>query len=713
MVCGSRWTCILLSLIDIVCDSNKTAARRVPRNSVEFESDILARFLPRHGGGGCHLVSNHLSSHQFETQDPSLFDVATHVPGPVGSLPLTAEMLRSRPSGDVFGWTQNAGMGWEPSAIGGKEVLILSTHGGIRAPDGTPIALGYHTGHWEVGLLMEAAAHELKGAGAVPFAASCTDPCDGRSQGTPAMFDSLAYRNDAATIFRRLIRSLPTRSGVLGVATCDKGLPAMMMALAASHDLPCVLIPGGVTLLPVEGDDAGRVQTIGVRFVHGELSLEEASELGCRACASPGGGCQFLGTAATSQVIGEALGMSLGHSALAPSGHPIWLDMARRSARALLALEQRGLTMRDVLTDAAVHNAMVTYAAFGGSTNLILHLPAIAHAAGLRRPTARDWTDVNRRVPRIVDALPNGPRHHPTIQVFLAGGVPEVMLHLRRAGLLDTSVLTVSGVTLGEQLDEWESSERRTRLRAQLQSRDGVDPDDVILAPEVAAARGLTSTVCFPTGNLAPDGAVIKSTAIDPSVLSADGVYRFTGPAKVFLTEPSAMAAIKEGRIQPGDVLVLICRGPMGAGMEETYQLTSALRYLPFGKNVAILTDARFSGVSTGACIGHVSPEALAGGPIGKLRDGDLIQIVVDRVKLEGAVDLVGEGGVFAGVEAGSALLDVRTARADLAPDPTLPDDTRLWAALQDVGGGTWGGCVFDVDAIVKVLAAGRRALEG
>ena len=311
-------------------------------------------------------MSNHLSSHQFETQDPSLFDVATHVPGPVGSLPLTAEMLRSRPSGDVFGWTQNAGMGWEPSAIGGKEVLILSTHGGIRAPDGTPIALGYHTGHWEVGLLMEAAAHELKGAGAVPFAASCTDPCDGRSQGTPAMFDSLAYRNDAATIFRRLIRSLPTRSGVLGVATCDKGLPAMMMALAASHDLPCVLIPGGVTLLPVEGDDAGRVQTIGVRFVHGELSLEEASELGCRACASPGGGCQFLGTAATSQVIGEALGMSLGHSALAPSGHPIWLDMARRSARALLALEQRGLTMRDVLTDAAVHNAMVTYAAFGG-----------------------------------------------------------------------------------------------------------------------------------------------------------------------------------------------------------------------------------------------------------------------------------------------------------------------------------------------------------
>ena len=654
-----------------------------------------------------------MSFKQFDTSDPSLFEIATHVPGPAGALPLTAEMLRSRPSGDVFGWTQNAGMGWEPAAIGGKEFLILSTHGGIRAPDGTPIALGYHTGHWEVGLLMEAAAREFKSARAVPFAASCTDPCDGRSQGTPAMFDSLAYRNDAATVFRRLIRSLPTRSGVLGVATCDKGLPAMMMALAGSPDLPCVLVPGGVTLLPVEGDDAGRVQTIGVRFVHGELSLEEASELGCRACASPGGGCQFLGTAATSQVVGEALGMSLGHSALAPSGHPIWLDMARRSAHALMALERRGIRMKDILSAAALHNAMVTHAAFGGSTNLILHVPAIAHAAGLRRPTARDWTDINRRVPRIVDALPNGPRHHPTIHVFLAGGVPEVMLHLRRAGLLETGALTASGVTLGEQLDEWESSERRRRLRAELLARDGVNADDVIMAPDDAKARGLTSTVCFPVGNLAPEGAVIKSTAIDPSVLSPDGVYRFTGPARVFTTEPAAMAAIKEGRIHAGDVLVLICRGPMGAGMEETYQLTSAMRYLPFGKHVAILTDARFSGVSTGACIGHVSPEALAGGPIGKLRDGDLVQIEVDRVKLEGSVNMIGENGAAVGIDAGTALLASRRVRSDLTRDPALPDDTRLWAALQDASGGTWGGCVFDVDAIVKALAAGRRAIEG
>lgn len=653
-----------------------------------------------------------MTANQFDTADPTLYDIATHVPGPTGSLPLTEAFLKERPSGDVFGWTQNAGMGWEPSAMTGPEFLILSTHGGVRAPDGTPIALGYHTGHWEVGLLVEAAARELKSSGAIPFAAACTDPCDGRSQGTPAMFDSLAYRNDAATVFRRLIRSLPTGRGVVGVATCDKGLPAMMMALAGIHDLPSVLVPGGVTLLPIEGDDAGRVQTIGVRFVHGEISLQEAADLGCRACASPGGGCQFLGTAATSQVVGEALGMSLGHAALAPSGHPIWLDMARRSARALTALAARGLTMRDILTEKSLHNAMVTHAAFGGSTNLILHIPAIAHAAGLRRPDVQDWTDINRRVPRLVDALPNGPRHHPTIQVFLAGGVPEVMLHLRRAGLLHTDALTASGVTLGEQLDQWEASQRRTELRARLRERDGVDPDDVILSPENAATRGLTSTVCFPTGNLAPQGAVIKSTAIDPSVIGPDGVFRFKGPAKVFLTEPAAMAAIKSGAINRGDVMVLICRGPMGAGMEETYQLTSALKYLPFGKHVAILTDARFSGVSTGACIGHVSPEALAGGPIGKLRDGDLIEITIDRNRLEGSVHFVGENGVAVGPEAGAAILRDRPSRTDLAPDAKLPDDSRLWAALQDASGGTWGGCVYDVEAIVKTLAAGRKALS-
>lgn len=651
-----------------------------------------------------------MNNNPFDFDDPRQCEIHSRAEGPPGALPLTAEMLRNQPSGNLFGWTQNAAMGWKAEELGGKEFLMLSTHGGIRDKDGTPIALGYHTGHWEIGLLMEAAAHVFKDAGSIAFAATCSDPCDGRSQGTTAMFDSLPFRNDAATVFRRLIRSLPTCSGVLGVATCDKGLPAMMMALAGSRHLPCVLVPGGVTLLPLQGEDAGKVQTIGARFAHGLISLAEASEIGCRACATPGGGCQFLGTAATSQVIGEALGLSVGHSALAPSGHPIWIEMAQRSARALMELESRPITIGDILTDAAVENALVLHAAFGGSTNLIVHLPAIAHAGGLKRPTASDWAHANRRVPRIVDVLPNGPRNHPTVQVFQAGGVPEVMLHLRRAGLLNTKVLTVDGMTLGDRLDAWEDSERRRLVRSSLE-REGVDPNDVILSFDEAKRRGMTSTVCFPHGNLAPEGSVVKSTAIDPSVVGEDGVYRITGPAKVFVTEKQAMQAIKSGKISAGDVLVLMSRGPMGSGMEETFQLTGALRYLPFGKHVALITDARFSGVSTGACIGHVSPEALAGGPIGKIREGDMIEIVINRKTLEGSINLVGESGSAMNTEEGFRILEGRTPNPDLAEDPSLPDDTRIWAALQDISGGTWGGAVYDCESILKVIAAGKRAL--
>jgi len=640
----------------------------------------------------------------IDSGDESIFDVRTHARGPEGALPLTAEMLLEQPSGNLFGLTQNAGMGWAPEALGGKQILILSTHGGVRAADGTPIALGYHTGHWEVGLLVAEAARELKAQRAIPFAGACTDPCDGRTQGTTGMFDSLPYRNDASIVLRRLIRSLPTRGGVIGIATCDKGLPAMMMALAGSPDLPCALVPGGVTLLPEQGEDAGKVQTIGARFAYHEISLEEAAEVGCRACASPGGGCQFLGTAATSQVVGEALGLALTHSALAPSGQPVWIDMARRTARSILRLAELRLRTRDIVTQNAIENAMILHAAFGGSTNLLLHIPAIAHAAGLPRPSVADWNRVNRSIPRLVDALPNGPRNHPTVQVFLAGGVPEVMLHLRRAGLLNAKALTASGESLDTMLDWWEESDRRRRFRGRLQELDRVAADDVILSPDSARARGLTSTVCFPHGNLAPEGAVVKSTAIDPSVVDADGVYRMRGPARVFVTEHEAIHAIKKRQIGEGDVIVLICRGPMGSGMEETYQITSALKFLPFGKHVAVLTDARFSGVSTGACIGHISPEALAGGPVGRLRDGDLIEITVDRNKLEGHVNFMGEGGEQFDAEEGHRRLTLRAPREDLRPDPALPEDTRLWAALQHASGGIWGGCVYDAEAIIRSL---------
>jgi len=645
----------------------------------------------------------------FDSAAEEIYKIKTHASGPAGSLPITEEMLLNRPSGDLFGLTQNVGMGWNAAESGGKQFLILSTQGGLRAPDGKPVALGYHTGHWEIGLLVHAAAEEFRKLKSIPFAGFCSDPCDGRTQGTTGMFDSLPYRNDAAIIFRRLARSLPLRAGVLGIATCDKGLPAMMMAVAGLHDLPCVIVPGGVTLPATGAEDAGTIQTLGARYAHGLVTLSEAADLGCRACGTPGGGCQFLGTAATSQVVGEALGLSLPHSALAPSGQPVWLDIAIRSARALHQLNERKLVTRKILTDASIQNAMVVHAAFGGSTNLLLHIPAIAHAAGLKLPAVDDWISVSRCVPRLVSVLPNGPVHHPTVRVFLAGGVPEVMLHLRELNLLDINALTVTGKTLGENLDWWEKSERRDRFKKLLHELDGVNPDEVIFSPEQARARGLTGTMIFPRGNLAPEGSVCKATAIDPSMVDADGVYRKEGPARVFVSEQGAMAAIKEGRIKAGDVLVLVGIGPMGTGMEETYQVTGALKHLPFGKYVTLLTDARFSGLSTGACIGHIGPEGLAGGAIGKILDGDIIRVIIDRNRCEGTIDLVGKNQKQFTPEEGIKILSRRPPRKDLSPNAALPDDTRLWAALQQASGGTWAGCVYDPDKIVEMLARSRR----
>lgn len=630
--------------------------------------------------------------------------------GPSGSLPLTKEMLLHSPSGDLFGFSQNVGMGWDPAMLTGPQTLILSTLGGLRADDGTPLALGYHTGHWELGLLVREAAIELRSLGSLPFAAYCSDPCDGRSQGTAGMMDSLPYRNTAAEAFGRLIRSLPTRRGLLGIATCDKGLPAMMMALARAGDQPGVLVPGGVTLPPIEGEDAGTVQSIGARFAHGELTLEEASQLGCVACASPGGGCQFLGTAASSQVIAEALGMALPHSALVPSGEPVWLELARVSARALLALIERKIPLQQIVTDKAIANALAVHAAFGGSTNLLLHLPAIAASAGVRRPVAEDWIRVNREVPRFVDVLPNGPRHFKTVQVYLAGGVPEVMLHLRELGALHLDALTVSGKTVGENLEQWERSDRRAFFHEELRRQDGVDPADVVIGPKRARDAGLGSTVVFPRGNLVPEGSVVKATAIDVS-LCQDGVYHHRGPARVFLNEDDAIAAIKStgsDAIHPGDIIVLICRGPRGAGLPETSQITMALKYTKALKHIALLTDGRFSGFSSGPCIGHIGPEALDGGPIGKILDGDIIEIVIDRNSLEGTVQLVGAAETPAdrfGAPEGDRILASRKPRADLRPDPNLPPETLLWGALQRSGGGIWGGCVVDIDTVVRLLS--------
>jgi putative YjhG/YagF family dehydratase len=624
-----------------------------------------------------------------------------------GKLPLSEEMLLNAPSGDLFGLTQNAGMGWNPDDTNLDQYLILSTPGGLRADNGQPVALGYHTGHWEIGLLVREAARTFKECRALPFASYCSDPCDGRTQGTEGMFDSLPYRNDAAIVMRRLIRSLPRRKGVMGITTCDKGLPALMMALASTGDLPGIIVPGGSTLPTKDAEDTARIQSLGTRFAHQLIDRDYAAEMGCRSCGSAGGGCHFLGTAASSQVVAEAFGMAIPHSALCPSGEKVWLDIAHRSALALLNLSIKNIPLHRILTQESLENAMLVFAAFGGSTNMLLHIPAVAHEAGLMIPDLDDWKRINKLVPRLVDALPNGPKNFPTAHVYAAGGVPEVMLHLRDMGLLNLGVMTVTGKTLDENLKWWETSERRRAIKARLNELHDVNPGSIIMDTDSAKKAGLTSTVVFPSGNIAPQGSVIKATSIDPDLIDGNKVYSHTSHARVFVSEKDAIRAIKgqsNSPIQQGDIIILIGCGPIGTGMEETYQLTSALKYIPWGKHVPVITDARFSGVSTGACIGHVGPEALAGGPVGKLKDGDLIEIIIDQKNLTGSIHFIGEGSERYSPEKAAEVLNSRPLHGDLKAAEKLPDDTRLWAALQNVSGGTWAGCIYDVDRIIDKL---------
>ena len=661
------------------------------------------------------VTKNFLDPGQLEIEDESIFLIQTHSQGPSGKIELSDEVLKHAPSGNLFGLSQNVGMGWSPKNFLGPQFLILNSHGGVRSEDGSPIALGYHTGHWEIGLLVKRAAEEIKKLGGIPFAAHISDPCDGRSQGTTAMFDSLAYRNDASLVMRRLARSLPTAEGVMAIATCDKSMPAMLMALAELRDVPTIRIPGGVTLSPTDGEDAGKAQSVGIRYAQGELAKDKAEEILCRTCATPGGGCQFLGTAATSQVIGEALGLSLPHSALSPSGFPVWFELATRSTKALNNLHKKKISTSQILTPSAIRNAMIIHAACGGSSNLIIHLAAIAYHAGIKRPTVQEWDEVNRLVPRLVDVLPNGPNGYSTAQFFLAGGVPELMCRLKDLDLLELEALTCTGDSIGANLEAWEKSVRRKRFRDLLIKLDQINPDDVIHTKEKAAGKGMTSTLCFPTGNLAPDGSVIKSTAIDSSMLDQNGIYKQTGPAKVFTTEREAVRAVKglgDCKIQPGDIIILSGRGPLGAGMEEVAQVALALKHLSWGKQVALLTDARFSGVSTGACIGHISPEALAGGPIGKIVDNDLIQLALATKNLGGSINFVGSIEEKLDFQKAENILNERNPNEKLEADPRLHADTKLWAALQNISGGTWGGCVFDTEKIIKTLHAGQIALN-
>ena len=571
----------------------------------------------------------------LDTSGDALRATRTKADGPPGRLPITPAMLLDEPSGHLFGMTQDAGMGWNPAEVARPQVLIAEHAGRAARRRRHADRAGLPHGPLGDRPAGPGGRGDAAPEGALPFAAYCSDPCDGRTQGTAGMFDSLPYRNDAAITMRRLIRSLPRRVGVMGIATCDKGLPATLLALAGCRDLPAIVVPGGVTLPAVGAEDAGMVQSIGARFAHGLITADYAADMGCRACGTPGGGCQFLGTAATSQIVAEALGLSLPHSALSPSGEPVWLDLAGRSARALLRLAASRIPLvgradvaRDRERDAAARGRRR------------LDEPAAAHSRhrarrGPARPDVEDWKRVNRSGAATRGRAPQRAR-----QSSDGAGV-----HGRRRSRGDAAPQghrpAQSGCADGDGGEALDGARLVAGERAAgggagtAAESDGVDPDRVIMSADAARGAGLTSTLVFPTGNLAPDGCGRQGHRDRP--VGGRERRRRIGTGGVRGCSPSETDAIRAikglpGRpVEPDDVVVLIGGGPLGTGMEEIYQVTSALKYLPWGTTVSVVTDARFSGVSTGACIGHVGPEALAGGPIGRLRDGDVVDIVIDR----------------------------------------------------------------------------------
>lgn len=666
-------------------------------------------------------------------------DVYAPPPPPGHGIPVTPEMLERSADGDIQGLTQNWGMGHKNPVMlavqrqfPNKDFGILSTLGGLRDETGMPLAYGYHTGHWELDRLAKQAASTLTTLQANPFYVSVSDPCDGRTMETDGMRYSLVYRNDAAVTMEDLIRSLPNRKGYMLIATCDKGTPAALMAMAGQHDIPTIYVPGGVSL---PGQPTGAygekivaphqidIHQIRSEFHFGNLTLEQAQAAGCAACGTPGGGCQFLGTAATAQVVGEALGLALPHTALSPSGTPIWLDMATHSAQALYKLWQDGITTKDILTEGAIRNAMRVHAAVGGSTNLLFHVSAIAYWGGLPKPTIEQWQKINGETPLLMYVIPNykrvlGKPDQTTVHGWMAGGVPEVMLHLSRLGMLDLNVKTVTGESLGDNLAKWEVSERRARLHENLREKTGLNPEEVIYSPESSRQKGLTPTLTFIGGNLAPDGAVIKSSAVDPAVLK-DGSYLKTHRVRVFTNEHEVIAAAhglktrdghKIERLVPGDVVVLIGLGPTAAGMPEILSTTSAIKAMPNGNQIAVLTDGRFSGVTSGACIGHISPEAAVGGPIGKLQDGDLIEISFTGGQPGGVINFIGNDPQNRLTpEEGARVLAERPMRTNLESD--VPE--RISAQFALPGGGAWEGCYPDWRSIrqaQRLRSAGQPA---
>ncbi len=498
------------------------------------------------------------------------------------------------------------GMGWKKEDLDKPKILIESTFGDS------------HPGSSGLLALVNKSAEGVEKAGGRPVRYFVTDICDGQAQGHDGINYSLASRDMIANMVEIHNNATPFDAGVF-IASCDKGLPGLLCGIGRTN-LPAVVLPGGVMQA---GPDLLTLEMIGAynaKRARGEITEDQFSYYKHNACPSCGA-CSFMGTACTMQVMAEALGLALPGTALLPAVCPELSVAAENAGKAAMNLALSGLSARDIVTKESFENAIIIHAAISGSTNAILHLPAIAHNFGIEID-ADAFEKIHRDAHYILNVRPAG--FWPAEYVFYAGGVPAIMEEVRH--LLHLDVMTVTGKTLGENLEDIKKSDYYS-ICEKYRKEKGVEKEDILKPYDKPI--GSHGTIAILKGNLAPDGSVVKHSAVPKEMFHA--VLK----ARPFNCEEDAIAAVLSHRIKPGDAVIVRYEGPKGAGMPELFYTTEAISSDPeLGKSIALITDGRFSGASKGPSIGHVSPEAAEGGPIAVVEDDDLIEIDIDNRKL-------------------------------------------------------------------------------
>ena len=491
------------------------------------------------------------------------------------------------------------GMGWTEEDLDKPQILIESTFGDS------------HPGSAHLLELVNQAADGVRQSGGRAARYFVTDICDGQAQGHDGINYSLASRDMIANMVEIHHGATPFDAGVF-IASCDKGLPGLLMGIGRTN-LPSVVVPGGVM---EAGPDLLTLEQIGkysAMCQRGEITQEQLTWYKHHACPSCGA-CSFMGTAGTMQVLCEALGLSLPGTALLPATCEDLRKAAQNAGRQAMQLARSGLKARDIVTRKSFENAIIVHAAISGSTNALLHLPAIAHTFGIEIDSD-NFESIHRDAHFLLDVRPSG--RWPSEFVYYAGGVPAIMEELRP--LLHMDALTVSGKTLGENLDALRESGYYEQCAAYL-ARTGLRKEEIIRPYDRPIGKDGTTAIL--RGNLAPYGAVVKHSAVPKEM------HRAVLRARPFDCEEDAIAAVLSHRIQPGDAVFIRYEGPKGSGMPEMFYTTEAISSdEQLSRSIALITDGRFSGASKGPAIGHVSPEAAEGGPIALVEEGDLIEI--------------------------------------------------------------------------------------